>query len=336
MNLVVDNLNYDDFLKIGFTSGNFLQSTIWKDFLKAQKIFFWQLIVKENSETLAVCLVYENKLFFSRSYLYSPKGPIFSKELNDEQKKEAIFLILSKMRDVTIATKKYEEIFYKLEPADYDALLPEFIKASDVQPRDSLILDLTKNHQQLLGEMHAKTRYNIGLAQRKGVRIKFSHQEEDIKYFLKLIKKTAKKNQITVHSDDYYKLLYQTLLKHQAGQLCLAYVDNKIVVVNLILRFGSAATYLHGAADYKFRAHMAPQLLQWETIKQSKELGYKIYDFWGITPDDNSKPGWEGFTRFKKGFGGQIIKAPGTHNFVYHPAMYKFYLLANKVRNILK
>ena len=66
MNLVVDNLNYDDFLKIGFTSGNFLQSTIWKDFLKAQKIFFWQLIVKENSETLAVCLVYENKLFFSR------------------------------------------------------------------------------------------------------------------------------------------------------------------------------------------------------------------------------------------------------------------------------
>lgn len=336
MKLIVDNSNYDNFLNTRFISGNFLQSSIWKDFLQAQGLNVWQVAVLENQETIGFCLLYENKLPFGKSYLYSPKGPIISATISLEQKEKVLNLILSKIRDVSIDTLTREELFCKLEIPELLSLPPDLKKSEDIQPRDTLILQLDKDLPGLLADMHAKTRYNISLAMRKGVKVRFSTKEDDLKHFLRLIKKTATKNQITVHSDHYYQLLWQTLIKHQAGQLCIAELDQQVLAVNLVVRFGSAMTYLHGASDYRFRSAMAPHTLQWQTIKQAKELGYKIYDFWGIAPADNSKPNWEGFTRFKKGFGGTVMESPGAHDLVYNEPWYRIYLLSKKVRKILR
>lgn len=336
MQVVLEEKNYDDFLSTRFVSGNFLQSQIWRDFLRAQGKRFWQLALVEKQETIGVCLVYENKLPLSRSYFYIPKGPIFSSSLTEQQKKEGLALFLSKLRDLTVATRKYQEIFCRLEPDSEAEILSELIKTADLPPRETLVLNLQAAPRDLLAAMHAKTRYNIALARKKGVSIRFSDKLEDIKYFLSLIKKTAKRNQITVHNDHYYQLLLQTIFAQGAGQLCLAEVDKKIIAANIIVRFGQAVTYVHGASDYGARAYMAPQLLQWETIKQSQDLGYKFYDFWGIAPEDGSKPKWAGLTRFKKGFGGQIFKSPGTYDFVYDRAWYGFYTLVSRLRKLMR
>ncbi|MCD4761269.1 peptidoglycan bridge formation glycyltransferase FemA/FemB family protein [bacterium] len=331
MTLNSEEKNYDEFLKTRFISGSFLQSSIWRDFLKAQKLNTWQAAIIENNQTIAVCLFYENKLPLDRSYLYAPKGPIIDNGLSDQKKQEALALILSKVRDVTKETRQREEIFLTTELEDIMFLLPEFKKSPDVQPRDTWILDLDKDTKDILEEMHTKTRYNIALAKRRGVKIKFSNQAEDLKYFLKLISKTACRNQISVHSDNYYALLWQNLVKHGAGQLALAELDGKIITANIIIKFGSAVTYLHGASDYNYRKHMAPHLLQWETIKQAKEQGFKIYDFWGIAPEDDSKPSWRGFSRFKRSFGGRPIKAAGAYDLIYNKTWYSIYKLSKKI-----
>ncbi|MBT4850253.1 peptidoglycan bridge formation glycyltransferase FemA/FemB family protein [Candidatus Parcubacteria bacterium] len=334
MELVNKKNNYDEFLKTRFISGNFLQSSIWQDFLDKQKKVFWQVAVIENNQTIASCLLYENKLMMGRSYLYAPKGPIISNELSDQKIKQALGLILSRARDIAISTTKKEEIFFKVELEKEN--LPELTKCPDVQPRDTWVLDIDKDPKELLGDMHQKTRYNIALARRHGVTTRFSKDEKDIKDFLRLIKKTYSRNQITAHSDDYYKTLFKVLLRHGAGQLCLAEVNKKVIAANMIIRFGPAVTYLHGASDYKFRKHMAPQLLQWETIKQSIELGYKVYDFWGIAPEDDSKPNWAGITRFKKSFGGRAVTSPGSHNLIYDKNWYKVYQLIGRLRKVIK
>ena len=111
MELITSQNNFDDFLKTRFVSGAFLQSSFWQDFLKTQDKNFWQLAVLENNQVIASCLLYEKKLPFAKSYLYAPKGPIFASQLTDQQKQAALSLILSKVRDVTVKTKKYEEIF---------------------------------------------------------------------------------------------------------------------------------------------------------------------------------------------------------------------------------
>jgi len=336
MKLVLDNDNYDDFLKTRFVSGNFLQSSIWQDFLNKQSIRSWRTTVLEEDKIIATCLFYEKRLPLNRSYLYAPKGPIFSNEFSEDKKTEALQLILSKARDITIVTKKQEEIFFKLELEDSRLILPRLKKTKDVQPRDTLVLDLAKDVKILLGDMHAKTRYNIALANKKNVKIRFSTEEKDLEYFFKLNRKTAKRNQIVTHSEEHYRKLFKTLISKAAGELAIAEIDNTVVAVNIVVYFGKTATYLHGSSDYGFRKYMAPQLLQWESIKRAKESGNEIYDFWGIAPEDGSKKNWEGFTRFKKSFGGRVITSPGAYDLIYDTTWYNLYHLGVKLKYLIK
>lgn len=328
---VIENNNTDSFLKTRFVSGAFLQSSIWESFLKKQNKRFWKISVEDNNRTIGSCLVYENKLPLGKSYLYSPKGPIISLG-NDKVK--VFHLLLSKIRDLTVDTKNQEEIFLSLE-VDNINLEKSFIKVDNIQPSDTLVLDLEKDIKILLGEMHPKTRYNIGLAQRKGIEIEVSKKEKDIDKFLELIKKTAKRNKINLHSDRYYKLLWKTLLETNSGELYFAKIDKNIVAANMIIKFGNTVTYLHGGSDYNYRKYMATYLLQWEVIKKAKEDKFLFYDFWGIAPKDSKNNKWSGFTRFKKGFGGKEINNTGTYNFIYNKQMYFVYNIIKKIKKLI-
>ena len=334
MRIVINN-NVDNFLKTRFISGAFLQSSIWQDFLRKQNKKYWQISIKDEKKVIGSCLIYENKLPFGKSYLYTPKGPIISQDISNYKKEKAFHLLLSKIRDLTIDTKKEEEIFLSLEVNNIN-LTKEFIKVDNIQPADTLLLDLKKEKQELLRIMHQKTRYNISLAQRKNIKIEISKKEEDLEIFLKLIKKTAQKNKIKIHTDKYYKLLWKTLLENNAGELYLAKVNSVVVAINMIIKFGNTVTYLHGSSDYNYRALMAPYLLQWEIIKKSKEEGFLYYDFWGITTQESKRNKWSGFTRFKKGFAGQEINSPGTYNFIYNKQIYLVYFLFKKLKKIIK
>jgi peptidoglycan pentaglycine glycine transferase (the first glycine) len=338
MNIIVDQKeNYDYLLSENFISGSFLQSSIWKDFLKQQGKKYWQVVVKEENNILALALFYETTLPMGLSYLTTPKGPIFFGKIGEEKKQEISKLLLSKVRDICIATKKREEIFCRLEPSA-DINIPKLKKSKDIHPRDTWILDLEKNEADILAQMHPKTRYNISLAKKNGVQIKFSQEKEDIGHFLALIKLTAGHNQISVHSDNYYTLLWKTLINNRAGTLALAEHDGVFIAANLLVNFGQNCTYLHGGSDHNYRKLMAPSLLQWESVRQAKASGRLVYDFWGIAPKDNSQIHWDGITRFKKGFGGRRIVSPGAYDFIYHPTWYQIYhrgrLLFNKLRNL--
>ena len=334
MRIIINN-NVDNFLKTRFISGAFLQSSIWQDFLRKQNKKYWQISIKDEKKIIGSCLIYENKLPFGKSYLYTPKGPIISQDISNYKKEKAFHFLLSKIRDLTIDTKKEEEIFLSLEVNNIN-LTKEFIKVDNIQPADTLLLDLKKEKQELLRVMHQKTRYNIGLAQRKDIKIEISKKEEDLEIFLKLIKKTAQRNKIKTHTDKYYKLLWKTLLENNVGELYLAKVNSVVVAVNMIIKFGNTVTYLHGGSDYNYRAFMAPYLLQWEIIKKSKEAGFLYYDFWGIATQESKRNKWSGFTRFKKGFAGKEINSPGTYNFIYNKQSYLVYFLFKKLKKIIK
>lgn len=330
--------DFDPLLTRRFVPGNFLQSKVWKSFLDKQKIKWWQLSVTDDLEKpVAVCLLYEKKLFLGKSYLYSPKGPIWlADNLSTGEKQEALELILSQIRDITIATHDREELFCKIEPEDSIPQPPTLVKSQNVQPAHTWVLDLDKDNKQLLGDMHAKTRYNIALSQRRGVRVVVSTKAEDLKHFLKLLPGTTKRQKIKAHSNKHYHGLWQTLIEHQVGKLYLAEIDGKVVAANILIIFGKATTYLHGVSDYNYRQTMAPYALQWQAIKDAKEQGQHVYDFWGITNSAGFPRNWQGITRFKQGFGGREITSPGSYNFIYNKQWYSFYLKAKHWKNIFK
>jgi len=187
-----------------------------------------------------------------------------------------------------------KSVFLRLELAPQQELdLFGFKSVTSVQPAKTLLLDLNKTEEELLAEMHQKTRYNIRLAEKKGVVVRESESELDS--FYDLISNTYNRKGLSVYNKEYYKKL---LANFSGAKIYLAEYQGKILCANLVLPFGDTITYLHGGSSEEGKNLMAPHLLQWEAIKKAKELGYKYYDFWGI---DEKK--WPGVTRFKKGFG---------------------------------
>ncbi len=296
-------------------NGSFLQSWSWGEFQKSLGRQVWRI----ETEGLNALLI-RHGLPLGKNYLYCPRGPISPIEAFLEEVKKI--------------AQQEKSIFFKIEPDnrdDRDSSIGTVLKGQSllqsnkqIQPTKTLVLDISKPAEELLSQLHSKTRYNIRLAQKKGVTVE--ELSEKIDDFLRLSKETAKRDRFHLHPQGYYQKMLEVLGQEGMIKLFLAKCKNQIVAANLVCFFGQTATYLHGASDYNFRQLMAPHLLQWQTICQAKQLGLKRYDFWGI---DEKK--WPGVTRFKKGFNGQEIVYPGAFDLVFQPVWYKIYHLARRI-----
>ena len=139
----------------------------------------------------------------------------------------------------------------------------------------------------------------------------------------------AKRQGIVAHPAEYYRKMFENI----SGDILKLYVaeyEGKVIAVNLVVFYGETCIYLHGASDDNFRNVMAPYALHWAIIKRAKECGLKYYDLWGIS--DDQKSGWVGITRFKRGFGGGDVFAPGTFDLPVRRFWYSVYTLARRMR----
>ncbi|MFH1565645.1 MAG: peptidoglycan bridge formation glycyltransferase FemA/FemB family protein [bacterium] len=201
--------------------------------------------------------------------------------------------------------------------------------------KKTLLLDITKNEEDLLKEMHPKTRYNIKLASRKGVTIKET-SKEDLKIFLKLQKNTAEKQHFHIHNDHYFKIVFEELFKQDIAHLLIAYNNEEPLTAWIVFVYEKAIYYVYGGSSDKYKNLMASNLMAWETIKLGKKLSCSYFDMWGIAnnPEDEKDP-WHGFTKFKLGFGGEIVEFEDSWDLVLDPLMYKLFNLADKLRWLL-
>ena len=170
--------------------------------------------------------------------------------------------------------------------------------------------------------MHQKTRYNIRLAEKKGVEIVLG-KAKDLKIFWQILNQTGKRDNFNLHGKKHY----EEMLKINGIELFLAKYNNEIIAANIVSFFGDTVVYLHGASADKYRNVMAPYALQWHIIKLAQSRGFKYYDFYGI---DEKK--WPGVTRFKKGFDGDIVQHSGTYDFIFKSSCYKLYKLLRNIR----
>lgn len=282
---------------------SFLQSDEWADFQKSLGRKVWRI---DN------VLLIKHNLPLSKNYLYSPhcEGEFLSKSFLEKIKKFA---------------KKENAIFFRTEPEELNEKLVKKFKlkkSQSIQPKKTLILNITKSKEEILKQIHQKTRYNIRLAEKRGVKIRKSKAKEDFEKFWQLLKDTAKKSGFHTHPKGHYK----KILDVPGMDLFVAEYQNKIIAANIVLFWDEKATYLHGASDYNYRNLMAPHLLQWHQILEAKKRGCIEYDLWGI---DEEK--WPGVTRFKKGFGGREVYYPGGYDLVFQPIWYTIYKIARKI-----
>lgn len=322
---------WDDFLSQFSDFNPFPQSFAWGDVLITEGKEVEKLAIFDGGEQIAAVLIVYEKLPFGRKYAFSPKGPVISKKL----KVESCKVVMNEINDYL---KEKMCVFWRLEPnIQYPISNIQIVKVKDINPSNTLILNLEKTTEELLSAMHPKTRYNIGLSKKKELRIE---ERKDLEIFWDLMQKTGERDAFRLH----HKKHYEEVLNSDLTSQVIVYFENKPIATGVFIGFGQTFTYLYGASDYEYRQAMAPYLIQDFGINKAKNEGFKKYDFFGIAPIKKNEGGewvyddkhqYAGMTRFKLGFGGEYMVFSGTYEVVLNKVLYAIISLLKKFRKIL-
>ncbi len=324
---------WDLFVKSNAADGGILQSWAWGEFQKelGRKIFRVAHVDDEGA-LVAVALLVKYDLPFENGYLYCPRGPVVSKDFFDNSS-----VLLKEFRRIG----EQEKIFMvRMDPAWHletaDTMIAWGLRKglTDVQPRSSFIIDIQAGEEELLAVMKQKTRYNVNVAQKKGVTVRMSQEPSDVEHFWTLMKETSKRNDFTPHPKEYYKVLFRQLIKDDILQLMIAEYEGKVVAAHFVSFYGSMATYLHGASSVVYRGVMAPALLQWESILEAKRQGCSYYDFGGVVSPSYDNAAWKGISSFKYGFSPETPAQEyvGSYEQVLNPVVYSIYKFIRQIR----
>ena len=343
-------------------AASFLQSGFWGAF-KAR--FGWEALAfravwkGEGPSEEKPLLVLRRSLaaggsgIFGFSLAYIPWGPELPAALTNRE--EAL-------HELSLSLKKIlpeDTVFLRFDPPWYtqhigfdeykaaekpDAFSPPFVRSgADIQPPDTVLIDLKQPMESIIGEMKSKWRYNARLALKKGVTVRRAGAEE-AGVFYELLKTTSRRDGIAIHSLEYYQTILGGVIKSEAivsrettdTRLYLAEHEGELLAGIVTLFRGREAVYLYGASSDKKRSLMAPYALQLKAMEDAKEAGCELYDLFGIPPDEDPSHPMAGLYRFKTGFGGKIVHRPGSWDFPYRPLVYRLFRGAETLRKNLR
>lgn len=272
--------------------------------------------------------------------LYVPKGPL----LHDWSDKELCSRVLSDLRELA---RSLGAFFIKIDPdltlgtgvpgeagAIEDRLSAEIVAEiqnkgwrlsnEQVQMPNTMVIDLSKPEAALLAAMKQKTRYNLRLAERKGVQVRRGGRA-DFPQLFQMYAETSVRDGFVIRSEEYYRTVWDTFF--DAGMLLplVAEVEGNPVAGLMLFVFGKQSWYLYGMSRNVARDWMPNYLLQWEAIKASQAAGCETYDLWGAPDDFNeSDPMW-GVYRFKQGLGATAVCHIGAWDLPVRPLTYSLY-----------
>jgi lipid II:glycine glycyltransferase (peptidoglycan interpeptide bridge formation enzyme) len=280
-------------------------------------------------------LVLTRKLFRFSTLAYVPFGPLLDPEKGRGEFLERVALSLRPRLPGNTLLLRFDPPWEA--SGDSPALDARFLKkaSSDIQPRSTVIVDLTPPLDGILAGMKPKTRYNIRLAAKKGVSVSRG-TEEDFEDWYRLYLETSHRDRIAIHSKGYYAGLLRMCSERSGNgpvaKLLLARDGEELLAGNIVLFWKTSAVYLTGASSGRKRNLMPTYALQWEAMKMAKEAGCTSYDLYGIPPRPDPGHPMHGLYQFKTGFSERVIQRWGTWDYPYLPAAYAMYAAAENAR----
>ena len=318
----VNQQDWHDFLS-RHADAHLLQTSAWGALKSA---FGWTpaWVVNGVGDVGAQVLFRDLPLGFSLAYI--PKGPVPSG--GDWP---------SLWPEVDALCKARRAVFLKVEADSWadqsvDLTAQGFRpSAHSIQPRRTITLDISGAEDEILARMKQKTRYNIRLAAKKAVTVRTS---SDIAEFSQMMDVTGTRDTFGVHSQEYYQRAYDMFSPLGGCELLVADYEGQALAGVMVFAWGRRAWYFYGASTNQERNRMPTYLLQWEAIRWAKAKGCTEYDLWGVPDADQDtletefkerSDGLWGVYRFKRGFGGQLMRSAAAWDRVYNPLSYLGY-----------
>lgn len=238
-------------------------------------------------------------------------------------------------------SKEFNIIFVKIEPyIKKESTKPLIFTNLNKSPHPlftnwTIISDITKDENKLMESLKSKTRYNINLAQKKGVYVKEESNEKGYTIFENLYFETINRQKYKGHNRFYHRKIWEAV-KNKMSHILIAYYQDIPLAAYHLFIFKERGFYVYGGSSDKFRNFMASNLLMWESLLFAKKNGCIVFDMWGSLPKDysHSHP-WAGFTRFKEGYGGKYVEMMGSYDFIINAPIYYLYNFIYKLREFV-
>ena len=299
------------------SGGHLLQTWRWGEF---KSKFGWsadRILVRGRSSHAMAQVLFRQK--FGVSVGYIPRGPIVPDD--DEVAVQRLVKALNKAARRRRALKVILEPNHEL-PAGIATMQPLSPGPRHIQPARTVKVSL-RDDEGLLQQMHQKTRYNVRLAQRRGVTaVRMEPSDDAVGRFYGLLQDTSTRNTFGIHGEAYYREFLRTF--GDDAVLLFAMIEDRPVAGVIAVSCGDEAIYMYGASSTQHRAHGAGFYVQFEAMRWARDRGCTRYDLWGIPDQDpessavdgggriagTSSDDWRGLYEFKTRFGGQIIGYP--------------------------
>lgn len=287
--------------------------------------------VENWSEAQSSVLILERELGMGQKLHYIPRGPYVDWENNDEVE-EVLDLVKNFAVEQGVLFTRFEPNVYEQDFAYELVKKVGFRRTEDfVQAKDTVKVAIDMPDEELMQSFHKKHRYNIRLAQKRGLTVRSSTDPEDVEIFYKLTEKTDVRSAgaLSPHPASYYKAVVEELAKNGMARVYIVEKDERAASASVVFTFGDEAIYMFGASDYEYRRDMPNHLREWQSMQDAREEGRKYFDLWGVTMRDD--PGG-GIKRYKLGYRDHVEKMAGTFDWAANWWKYKIFNLLNSLR----
>ncbi len=323
---------YNDFVTAA-AKGHILQSYEWGEIKGKGEWRPLRLLLEDSAGNpqAAIGILQRKIPVLGKNIFYAPRGPVG--DVHDGVLMDNLFAEVKKL------AQKRQAIFLKLDPdiPSSDLVFRDYLKKrgflsaekgegfSGVQPKYVFRLDITPEEETLFANLHHKTRYNIRLAQKRGVEVRNDCGKDELPEFYRILKETTERDKFLVRSYGYFSDLWDYLMPAGYLKLFMAYYQQKAIAGTLAFIFGDKAWYIYGASSNEHRNVMPNYLLQWEMIRWAKNNDCVMYDFRGVPGNLSEDNPLYGLYRFKKGFNGEYTEFVGEYDLVFSPFYYQLW-----------
>lgn len=321
-----------------------LQTAEWGEIKTANG---WQVISRtwkdDIGKTIAAAQILRKRISLAGivipySILYIPRGPMLDWS--------NLSLVTRVLEDLTELAKSERAIQLKIDPEyvlgkgipddnDQDSegypvrqVLSNLgwqYSSEQIQFKNTVWLALDGDDEALLARMKQKTRYNIRLAQKKGVSVRQVGNEAFTSLY-KMYAATSLRDGFAIRNKEYYYSVWGKFIDTGMAHALLAEVDDQPVAGLMLFHFAGRAWYLYGMSTELHREKMPNYLLQWEAMRLAANFGCTVYDLWGAPDVFNETDSMWGVYRFKEGLGGEVVRTLGAWDYSSHPTLYALYL----------
>jgi peptidoglycan pentaglycine glycine transferase (the first glycine) len=321
--------------------GHYVQTSLWA---QVKATLGWRavrIVVRQDERIVAGAQLLVRPVAASMAVGYVPRGPLIA--VADPRLTELVLYEL-----LQIAKECRVQYLSVQPPCNGQALARDlanwgFVASlREVEPTATTILDLRKELIQLLRDMKLRTRYNVRLSERKGIKTR-EGTSADISTFYQLLRSTALRHRFSTHDEHYFLKLWQVLEPRGHAKLFLAEYDGEAVCGLFTVTFAKTVYCWRAAWSGRYGNRRPNEAVHWAAISWSKSIGYQFYDFEGIdprvaralvqgngvegSPDPDglekspASPTSETVSSFKLGFGGRIELSPGAYDYVPNPLL---------------